>query len=192
MYDELNTIKTWAWINAIPISRPEKAKINNKGIKPKIKYNAPLLIILKVNPDKIFKSMCPLKTFAPNLKPKDTFLDKYDINSISTNKGNSPNGHPDGTKNEKNFRECIWNPNIVAPITIVKLIEKVNIKWDVGAKLYGTIPTRLFTNININKDDINGKNIWPLFSFIWFTTMLYTVPYIVSNDKDQPFGVNLS
>jgi hypothetical protein len=47
----------------------------------------------------------------------------------------------------------------VAPITIVKLIENVKIKCDVGAKLYGTIPTRLFINININKADIIGKNI---------------------------------
>jgi hypothetical protein len=96
---------------------------------------------------------------APNLKPSDTGLDKYDINSINTNKGNKPKGQPEGTNNEKNFRECIWKPSIVAPITIVKLIENVKIKCDVGAKLYGTIPTRLFIKININKADIIGKNI---------------------------------
>ena len=96
---------------------------------------------------------------APNLKPNDTGLDKYDINSINTNNGNKPSGQPEGTNNEKNFKECIWKPNIVAPITIVKLIENVKIKCDVGAKLYGTIPTRLFINININKADIMGKNI---------------------------------
>jgi hypothetical protein len=57
------------------------------------------------------------------------------MNSIKTNKGNKPNGQPEGTNNEKNFRACIWNPNIVAPITTVKLIENVNIKCEVGAKL---------------------------------------------------------
>ena len=31
--------------------------------------------------------MCPLKIFAANLKPNDIFLDKYEINSIKTNKG---------------------------------------------------------------------------------------------------------
>lgn len=97
--------------------------------------------------------------FAPNLRPRDTGLDKYEINSINTNNGSRPNGQPDGTNNEKNLRECIWKPNIVAPITIVKLIENVSIKWDVGAKLYGTIPTKLFINIYINNPDIKGKNI---------------------------------
>jgi hypothetical protein len=59
----------------------------------------------------------------------------------------------------------------------------------VGAKLYGTIPTKLFINININNDEIRGKNIWPLFAFIWFITILYTVAYIDSTDNDQLFGV---
>jgi len=48
---------------------------------------------------------------------------------------------------KKNLKECIWKPSIVAPITIVKLNENVKIKCDVGAKLYGTIPTKLFINI---------------------------------------------
>lgn len=149
-------------------------------------------MILNVKPDKIFKSIWPLSTLAPNLRPSDTFLDRYEINSINTKRGNRPKGQPEGTKNAKNFKECIWKPNIVAPITIVKLIEKVNIKWDVGAKLYGTIPTRLFINMYINKADIKGKNICPFFAFIWLTTILYTVAYIDSNDNDHLFGVNLS
>jgi hypothetical protein len=103
--------------------------------------------------------MWPLNTLAPNLSPNDTGLDKYDINSIKTSNGNRPNGQPAGTNKEKNFIECSWNPNIVAPITIVKLIEKVNTKCDVGAKLYGTIPTKLFIKIYINNAEIKGKNI---------------------------------
>jgi hypothetical protein len=79
--------------------------------------------------------MWPLKTLAASLSPKDTFLAKYEMNSINTNKGNKPNGQPEGTNNEKNFKACICNPNIVAPITTVKLIENVNIKCEVGAKL---------------------------------------------------------
>jgi hypothetical protein len=133
--------------------------------------------------------MWPLNILAPNLKPKETLLDKYDINSIKTNNGNSPKGQPDGTNKEKNLSAWIWNPNIVAPITIVKLIENVMIKCEVGAKLYGTIPTKLFINININKDEIKGKNIWPLFTFIWFIIILYTVAYMDSTDSDQLFGV---
>ena len=133
--------------------------------------------------------MWPLKILAPSLRPKETFLDKYDMNSIKTNKGNNPNGQPEGTNKEKNLNAWIWNPNIVAPITIVKLIEKVKIKCDVGAKLYGTIPTKLFIKIYINKDEIKGKNIWPLFVFIWFIIILYIVAYIDSIDKDQLFGV---
>ena len=129
---------------------------------------------------------------APSLKPNDTFLDRYEINSISTRRGSKPSGQPEGTNNEKNFKACIWKPNIVAPITTVKLIEKVNIKWDVGAKLYGTIPTKLFISIYINRPDINGKKICPLLALIWFTTMLCTVEYIDSWLMDQLFGVDMS
>lgn len=122
-------------MNAIPISKPEKANINNNGTKPKKKYIIPFFIILYVNPANMLRSIWPLNILAPSLRPSDTGLDKYDINSINTNNGNKPNGQPDGTNNEKNFNECIWKPSIVAPNTIVKLIEKVNIKWDVVAKL---------------------------------------------------------
>jgi len=72
---------------------------------------------------------------AANLKPNEIFLARYDINSISTNKGNKGNGQPAGTSREKNSRPCFMNPSIVAPKTIVKLREKVNTKWLVDAKL---------------------------------------------------------
>ena len=65
---------------------------------------------------------------APNLRPSDTGLDKYEINSINTNKGSKAKGQPAGTKREKNAQPCFWNPNIVAPKTIVKLKENVNTK----------------------------------------------------------------
>ena len=38
---------------------------------------------------------------AANLRPKETLRDKYDINSINTNRGNRANGQPAGTKREK-------------------------------------------------------------------------------------------
>ena len=57
------------------------------------------------------------------------------MNSISTNKGNKAKGQPAGTKREKNTKPCVWNPNIVAPKTIVKLKANVNTKWLVEAKL---------------------------------------------------------
>jgi hypothetical protein len=44
--------------------------------------------------------------FAPNLRPSDTFLDKYDINSIKTNRGNKAKGQPAGTNKEKNSEPC--------------------------------------------------------------------------------------
>ena len=59
------------------------------------------------------------------------------MNSINTNKGSKAKGQPAGTKREKNAQPCSWNPNIVAPKTIVKLKENVNTKWLVEAKLYG-------------------------------------------------------
>ena len=43
---------------------------------------------------------------APNLSPKETFLDRYDINSINTNKGNNAKGQPAGTNKEKNSKPC--------------------------------------------------------------------------------------
>lgn len=115
-------------MKAIPNSKPEKAMINAKGIKPKKKNIKPLVIILYVNPAKIFNNICPLNILAPNLRPRLTFLDKYEINSINTNNGNKAKGQPAGTNKEKNFNPCFWNPNIVAPNTTVKLRAKVNIK----------------------------------------------------------------
>lgn len=79
--------------------------------------------------------MCPLKIFAANLNPRETLRARYEINSIRTNRGNSPRGHPAGTNKEKNFKPCFWKPKIVAPNTIVKLRENVNMKWLVEAKL---------------------------------------------------------
>lgn len=122
-------------MNAIPNSKPENAIMKARGNKPKKKNINPEFIILYVNPLKIFKSIWPDNILAANLKPNDTFLAKYDINSIITNKGSNANGQPEGTNKEKNLSPCLLNPNIVAPKTIVKLSEKVNIKWLVGAKL---------------------------------------------------------
>ena len=88
------------------------------------------------------------------------------MNSIITSKGNRAKGHPAGTKREKNTRPCLLKPSIVAPKTMLKLIEKVKIKWLVGAKLYGTNPTRLFIRININNVYIKGKYSCPFPGFI--------------------------
>ena len=71
-------------------------------------------------------------------------------NSIKTKRGNKAKGQPAGTNKEKNSKPCFWNPKIVAPKTIVKLSENVSIKWEVEAKLYGTIPIKLFTKIKMN------------------------------------------
>ena len=122
-------------MNAIPNSKPENAIINARGNNPKKKKIIPEFIILYVNPLKIFKSIWPDNILAASLKPNDTFLAKYEINSIKTSKGTNPNGQPEGTKREKNFNPCLLNPRIVAPKTTVKLNEKVKIKWLVGAKL---------------------------------------------------------
>ena len=88
---------------------------------------------------------------AANLKPKEIFLAKYEINSITTSKGSKGKGHPAGTNREKNFNPCELNPKNVAPKTTVKLSENVKIKCDVDAKLYGTKPIKLLTKIKINK-----------------------------------------
>ena len=153
-------------MKAITNSKPENAIINAKGNKPKKKNTIPDVIILQVNPLKIFKSICPDNIFAANLKPKDTFLARYDMHSIRTNKGNNPRGQPAGTKREKNLSPCLLKPKIVAPKTIVKLSENVNIKWLVEAKLYGTIPIKLFTKIKTNNAYINGKYTCPSLAFI--------------------------
>lgn len=54
----------------------------------------------------MFNNICPLSIFAASLNPKETFLAKYEINSISTRRGNKPKGHPDGTNKEKNLSPC--------------------------------------------------------------------------------------
>lgn len=88
---------------------------------------------------------------APNLNPKETLRERYEINSIKTKRGNKPSGQPAGTKREKNSNPCLEKPNIVAPKTIVKLRAKVKTKWLVEAKLYGTKPIKLLIKINMNK-----------------------------------------
>ena len=122
-------------MNAIPNSNPENAIINVSGNNPSIKKINPEFIMLYVNPLSIFNNIWPDKILAANLSPKDTFLAKYDMNSIKTNRGNKPKGQPAGTNKEKNFNPCSLNPKTVAPNTMVKLSENVNIKWDVDAKL---------------------------------------------------------
>jgi hypothetical protein len=72
--------------------------------------------------------MCPDNILAASLKPNETFLAKYDINSINTSKGSKANGQPAGTNKEKNSNPCLFKPNIVAPNTTVKLSENVSIK----------------------------------------------------------------
>ena len=135
MYEQDSTTKTWDCINAIPNSKPENAIINAKGNKPNIKKIIPEFIMLYVNPLRIFNNIWPDKIFAANLSPKDTFLAKYEINSIKTKRGNNPKGQPAGTNKEKNFNPCSLKPKTVAPNTTVKLSENVKTKWDVDAKL---------------------------------------------------------
>jgi hypothetical protein len=57
------------------------------------------------NLDKIFVAN-PNNIFAVNLNPNDTFLAKYEINSIKTKRGNKPNGQPAGTNKAKIFKSC--------------------------------------------------------------------------------------
>ncbi len=102
--------------------------IKAKGNKPKKKKINPEVIMLYVKPLKIFNNMCPDSILAANLSPSEIFLAKYEINSINTKRGSKLKGQPAGTNKEKNSKPCFWKPRIVAPNTIVKLIENVNIK----------------------------------------------------------------
>lgn len=115
-------------MKAIANSNEEKAIIKVKGNKPTKKNINPEFIILNVNPLKMLSNICPAKTLAANLNPNETFLAKYEINSIKTNIGTNPKGQPAGTNKLKNFKLCSLNPKNVAPITTEKLIEKVKIK----------------------------------------------------------------
>ena len=100
-------------------------------------------------------------------------------------------GNQQVQKMKKKLKPCLLRPSIVAPKTIVKLNENVKTKWLVDAKLYGTRPTKLLNKINTNSTYINGKYIWPFFSFICPTTILCTVAYIDSWDIDQALGISL-
>ena len=57
MYEDVKTTKTCACIKAIPISKPEKAIINDKGINPSTKKIKPDVIIFQVNPANIFNNI---------------------------------------------------------------------------------------------------------------------------------------
>jgi hypothetical protein len=128
VYPHDNTTKTWACINAIANSNELNAIINNSGRRPTKKNTRLEVIILYVNPLNIFSNICPESTLAASLKPSETFLAKLDINSINTSKGSKASGHPAGTNKEKYFKLCSFSPNIVEPITIVKLKLNVKIK----------------------------------------------------------------
>ena len=133
----------------------------------------------------MLSSIWPLKILAPSLSPSETFLAKYEINSINTNRGSSTKGQPAGTKRDKIFVPCFWSPKIVAPTTIVKLRKNVRLKCDVEARLYGIIPTKLFSRIKINNAKMKGKKFCPFIAFIWFITILYIVALIDSWLIDQ-------
>ena len=83
-----------------------------------------------------------------NLRHNETFLAKSEMNSINTSNGNRARGQPADTNKEKIFKPCLINPKMVTPSTTVKLIKNVTLKWEVDAKLYGTIPIRSFLKTN--------------------------------------------
>ena len=61
-------------MNAIPSSKPENAIMKARGNNPRNKNTKPEVIILYVNPLKMFNNICPDSIFAASLKPNDTFL----------------------------------------------------------------------------------------------------------------------
>ena len=77
---------------------------------------------------------------AANLRPNETFLAKYEINSINLSNGKRAREQPAGTNKKKNFKPCFIKPKMVAPSTTVKLIKNVRLKWEVEAKLNCTVP----------------------------------------------------
>ena len=81
-----------------------------------------LLVNNLVNkPDSILSRVCPATKLANNRTPRENALAIYEINSISTSKGTNPNGVPLGIKKAKKPTWCLYNPNIVTPMNIVKL-----------------------------------------------------------------------
>ena len=135
IYEELKTENTCACIKQIPNSNVENAEIKIKGIKPIKNAIKPEAIILYEKPLKILSNMWPLNILAANLRPNETFLAKYDINSINTKSGSKAVGQPSGTKIEKNLSFLDENPNKLDPKTTEKLMKKVKIKCDVKEKL---------------------------------------------------------
>jgi len=109
-------------------SNPEIAIINARGIIPTKNNKNPDVSMLYAKPDNMFNNKCPAIMLALKRSPKLTFLARYEINSIKTNRGSNPKGQPAGTNKEKNSRRCFCRPIIVAPNTTVKLREKVKIK----------------------------------------------------------------
>ena len=63
-----------------------------------------------------------LLIFFSNLSPKETFLAKYEMNSINTSRGSRAIGQPAGTNKEKNLRPCFLKLKVID--TTVKLEKK--------------------------------------------------------------------
>lgn len=80
-----------------------------------------------------------------------------DTSSIITINGTNAKGVPAGINIEKYSDLWFTKPNKVTPKKILKLNPKVTTIWAVGVNVYGTIPNKFISAINIKIVKIKGK-----------------------------------
>jgi hypothetical protein len=154
------------------------------GAKPTNNQTPPLPNICQANPASIFKRVWPAIIFANNRIDKLRTRAAYETVSIRIIKGAINTGHPGGKKIPKNPNLCILAPTIFTPIKLAAAMARVTARELVTVKLYGTIPTKLDTNIKENTVKTYGtktKNIL-CFAAVFSLTMPPTNPTMLSEN----------
>lgn len=138
-------------------SRPIRATKIANGIS--VTKNTTMLVVNSWyrNVLKIFRSVCPATMLAKRRTPRETARARYEISSISTSRGTSARGVPDGTKNAKKWIPCFCRPRIVTPRKIITDSPMLTMIEVVIVKPYGMFPLRFAMMMKKNSEYTNGR-----------------------------------
>ena len=106
---------------------------------------------------RIFRSVCPATMLAKRRTPRETARARYEISSISTSRGTSARGVPDGTKNAKKWIPCFCRPRIVTPRKIITDSPILTMIDVVIVNPYGMFPLRFAIMMKKNSEYTNGR-----------------------------------
>ena len=97
----VSIVNTYACKQATPTSKKVSANTTASGTTEAIESTPPKVSMLHANPLRIFNNVCPAIIFAKSRTPSEMPRKAYEINSITTRKGESASGAPGGRKKLK-------------------------------------------------------------------------------------------